>query len=233
VERNAQKNATVNLIAAVVAFIAAFAITMFVNSLAGQAASVFLGLAVLVAFTGWFQMRLEENERLEKLELDELARNQGDSALFAAKDSEVFPARRAREQFEKFFVPGFCVLLLLLEAAGAWLLWHWIGRAGAGLSAGRAMPALSLFAIVSLLLFLLGLMSDYFCGRPAAHGSWWASTLYSVTPNWQLFWLADAINLGKSTFHWDYVAKALVYAVCYAGAALAAGAILFEERELG
>jgi regulator of protease activity HflC (stomatin/prohibitin superfamily) len=159
VERNAQKNATVNLIAAVVAFIAAFAITMFVNSLAGQAASVFLGLAILVAFTGWFQMRLEENERLEKLEMDELARNQGESALFAAKDSEVFPARRAREQFEKFFVPGFCVLLLLLEAVGAWLLWHWIGRPVAGLNPERAMPALSLFAIVSLLLFLLGRFS--------------------------------------------------------------------------
>ena len=158
-ERNAQKNATVNLIAAVVAFIAAFAITMLVNSLAGQAASVFLGLAVLVAFTGWFQMRLEENERLEKLELDELARNQGDSALFAAKDSEVFPARRAREQFEKFFVPGFCVLLFLLETGAAWLLWHWIGRPAAGLNSGRAMPALSLFAIVSLLLFLLGRFS--------------------------------------------------------------------------
>jgi hypothetical protein len=82
-------------------------------------------------------------------------------------------------------------------------------------------------------IFLLGLMSDYFFGRAAAHGSWLASTLYSVIPNWQLFWLADAINLGKSTFHWDYVAKALGYAVCYAGAALAAGAVLFEERELG
>ena len=158
-ERNAQKNATVNLIAAVVTFIAAFAVTMFVNSLAGQAASIFLGLAVLVAFTGWFQMRLEENERLEKLEMDELARSQGESALFAAKDSEVFPARRAREQFEKFLVPGFCILLLLLEVGGAWLLWHWIARAAAGLIPGRAMPALSLFAIISLLLFLLGRFS--------------------------------------------------------------------------
>ncbi len=126
-ERNTQKNGSVNLAAAAVTFIAAFAVTVFVNSLAGQVASVFLGLTVLVAFTGWFQMRLEENERLEKLELDELARIQGESALFAAKDSEVFPARRAREQFEKYFVPGFCVLLLLLEAGAAWVLWHWIG----------------------------------------------------------------------------------------------------------
>ncbi len=158
-ERNTQKNGSVNLVAAVAGFVAAFAVTIFVNSAAGQVASVFLGLAVLVAFTSWFQMRLEENERLEKLEMDELARNQGDSALFAAKDSEVFPARRAREQFEKYFVPGFCVLLLLLEAGGAWLLWHWIGKPSAGLNSLRAMPALSLFAIISLLLFLLGRFS--------------------------------------------------------------------------
>jgi len=80
--------------------------------------------------------------------------------------------------------------------------------------------------------FLLGLMSDYFFGRRAEAGSWWASTLYTVVPNWQLFWLADALESGKDTFHWEYVGKAFVYMVGYAGAALAAGAALFEEREL-
>ena len=73
-------------------------------------------------------MRLEENERLEKLEVEELARAKGESTLFESKEAEVFPARRAREQFEKFFVPGFAVLLFLLEAGGAWLLWRWIGQ---------------------------------------------------------------------------------------------------------
>jgi ABC-type transport system involved in multi-copper enzyme maturation permease subunit len=81
-------------------------------------------------------------------------------------------------------------------------------------------------------IFLLGLMSDYFFGQHAAQGGWWASALYSLVPNWQLFWLADAIDSGKSTFHWDYVGKAFGYAACYAGAALAIGAALFEEREL-
>ena len=63
-------------------------------------------------------------------------------------------------------------------------------------------------------------------------GNWWASALYSVIPNWQLFWLADAIETGKNTFQWAYVGKAFAYAVCYAGAALALGTALFEEREL-
>ena len=66
------------------------------------------------------------------------------STLFEAKDAEVFPAQRAREQFEKFFVPGFGVLLLLLEAGGAWLLWRWISQATGGIAPDRAMPALSL-----------------------------------------------------------------------------------------
>ncbi|HEX3890183.1 MAG TPA: SPFH domain-containing protein [Verrucomicrobiae bacterium] len=148
-----------NLLAAVMIFIAAFVVTCYVNSLAGQTASVFLGLGALVAFASWFQVRLEENERLEKLEIDELARAKGESALFDAKESEVFPARRSRELFEKFFVPGFAVLLFILEAGGAWLLWHWAGKATGGITPERAMPSLALFAIFALLLFLLGRFS--------------------------------------------------------------------------
>ncbi|HEY1717932.1 MAG TPA: SPFH domain-containing protein [Verrucomicrobiae bacterium] len=158
-ERNTQKNGLVNLIAAVVIFIAAFAVAVFVNSLAGRTASIFLGLVTLVAFASWFHMRIEENERLEKLEMDELARAKGESALFDAKESEVFPARRSREQFEKFFVPGFAVLLFILAAGGAWLLWRWTGKAAGGIVPERAMPALSFFAIFALLLFLIGRFS--------------------------------------------------------------------------
>ncbi len=158
-ERNVQKNGLVNLVAAVLIFLAALVVTTYAHTLAGQAGSVFLGLGMLVAFTGWFQMRLEENERLEKLEFDELARNKGESALFKAKESEVFPASRSREQFEKYFVPGFAVLLLLLEAGGAWLLWNWSGKTTVAIKDASATAALSLFAIFALLLFLLGRFS--------------------------------------------------------------------------
>jgi ABC-type transport system involved in multi-copper enzyme maturation permease subunit len=84
--------------------------------------------------------------------------------------------------------------------------------------------------------FLIGLMSDYFYsqagGKVGGGGPWWASTLYTIIPNWQLLWFADAIDSGKSTFEWSYVCKAFAYVVCYAGAALAMGTALFEEREL-
>jgi len=68
--------------------------------------------------------------------------------------------------------------------------------------------------------------------RAGMGGAWWASVLYTVTPNWQLFWLADALAEGRSTFHWGYVGKAFVYMAAYVGAALAAAILLFQEREL-
>jgi regulator of protease activity HflC (stomatin/prohibitin superfamily) len=158
VERNIQKNGLVNLAVAVLIFLASFGVTVFAGSLAGQAAAVFLGLGVLVAFISWFQMRLEENERLEKLELDELARSRG-ASLFESKDGGSFPAQNARLQFEKYFVPGFTVLVLLLEAGGAWFLWDWSGKTTTGLKETNATASLSLFAIFALLLFLIGRFS--------------------------------------------------------------------------
>jgi hypothetical protein len=138
----------------------------------------------------------------------------------------------------------------LLPAGILILFALWI-LAAVALACSTRFDTIPTLAICSAI-FLVGLMSDYFFGRAASHAghpnviwfastgsnflsvlqSWVASILYTIIPNWQLFWLADAIETGKSTFHWDYIAKAFVYTVCYAGAALAVGTALFEEREL-
>jgi ABC-type transport system involved in multi-copper enzyme maturation permease subunit len=118
----------------------------------------------------------------------------------------------------------------LLPAGILILFALWI-LAAVALACSTRFDTIPTLAICSAI-FLVGLMSDYFFGIHAQAGNWWASTLYSIIPNWQLFWLADAIETGKSTFHWDYVGTAFAYAVCYAGAALAVGTALFEEREL-
>lgn len=84
-------------------------------------------------------------------------------------------------------------------------------------------------------LFLLGLMSDYLFGRQAEAGKWWATVCHTVLPNWQLFWLADAIEGTRNHAIpgvWGYVAKAGGYVVGYLGAALAVALMLFEDREL-
>src|SRR5437773_12255364 len=62
-------------------------------------------------------------------------------------------------------------------------------------------------------------------------GRWWASVLYTIVPNWQLFWLADALE-GKNQIPWSYVGRAFGYVVGYLGASLALGLLLFEDREL-
>jgi len=89
------------------------------------------------------------------------------------------------------------------------------------------MPTL---AICSGVLFL-GLMSDWlFLGRVDG-GSWWASILYTVTPNWQNFWLADVLE-GDGAIPNRYIGQALVYLVGYVGATLSVALWLFEDREL-
>jgi hypothetical protein len=118
-----------------------------------------------------------------------------------------------------------------LVPAGILILFAlWILSAIA-LACSTRLDMIATLAICSAV-FLVGLMSDYLFGLPAAKGNWWASTLYSIVPNWQLFWLADALETGKNTFQWAYVGKAFGYAVFYCGAALAVAVALFDEREL-
>ena len=118
-----------------------------------------------------------------------------------------------------------------LVPAGLLILFAlWI-LAAIALACSTRLDTIATLAVCTAI-FLVGLMSDYFFGQRAEHGEWWASTLYSIIPNWQLFWLADAIETGKNTFQWAYVGKAFGYMVCYAAAALAVGLALFEDREL-
>lgn len=158
-ERSTQKNGIVNLLTLLLVGVAGFAAARFSHSLGGQVSVVFLGLGLLIAAVSWFQMRLEENERLERLELESLAKSKKDSTLFENKDAELFPARRSREQFERFFVPGFTVILCLLLAAGVYLFWRWFQQPTTVVELRQPTTALSLFALFSLVLFLLGRFS--------------------------------------------------------------------------
>ncbi len=125
----------------------------------------------------------------------------------------------------------FSVVDWRLVPAGILILFAlWI-LAALALACSTRFDMIPTLAICSAL-FLVGLMSDYLFGRPAERGVWWGSVLYTLVPNWQNFWLADALDSGKSTFHWGYVAKAFAYVVGYVGATLAVAVALFEDREL-
>jgi ABC-type transport system involved in multi-copper enzyme maturation permease subunit len=121
----------------------------------------------------------------------------------------------------------------LVPAAVLILFALWI-LAALALACSTRLDMIPTLAICSAL-FLLGLVSDYIyfkLGGTLEGGPWWATALYTVLPNWQNFWLADVLTTGKGAFHWGYVGKALVYVIGYAGAALSAAVLLFEEREL-
>jgi len=162
-ERNTQRHGLINVLIALGAGIAAFCVARYTNSLAGQIETVFLGLGILVAAVSWFQMRLEESERLERLELEELGKTHAESALFEGRDSDVFPAQRSREQFEKFFIPIFTVLLCLVEAGGAYFLWRWIAKYHLAPPAIKEpMAGAFLFLLLFLIQFLVGRFSATF-----------------------------------------------------------------------
>ncbi len=118
-------------------------------------------------------------------------------------------------------VPATLLVLLAL-----WTL------AGLALACSTRLEIIPTLAICSAL-FLLGLMSQYLFSDRAHAGNPLAALLYAVTPNWQLFWISDALETGGTDFYWGYVAKAVGYSACYVGASLAMAVMLFEDRELG
>jgi regulator of protease activity HflC (stomatin/prohibitin superfamily) len=154
-ELNTHKNAVLNTAVLLLLAAGVFAVARYAHSLAGQVAAVFIAFGFVVALVSWFQMRLEERERLERLEFDELTKGPSSGALFNEDESEVFPARRSREQFERFFIPGLTVLLLLMQAVSAWLLWQSLHKV-ARLPLHQPAVALSFFGVFFLILFLLG-----------------------------------------------------------------------------
>lgn len=154
-ERNSHKTGLVNLLVLLLLALVGFGTALYAHALTGQLASVFLGLGVLIAAVSYFQMRLEERERMEKMEVDELARAPGGSALFGREEADTFPARRAREQFERYFVPGYTIFICLLQAGLAYGLWRWLGKI---VIAPLYQPtvALGVLGLAGLALFLVG-----------------------------------------------------------------------------
>ena len=119
-------------------------------------------------------------------------------------------------------VPASILILFAL-----WIL------ASLALLCSTRLEMISTLAICSAV-FLLGLMSDYLyanLGGTLEGGPLWATALYALLPNWQLLWMADALEEGKSIPP-KYVFTSLAYVVAYVGVALAGALWLFEDREL-
>ena len=84
---------------------------------------------------------------------------------------------------------------------------------------------------ISTLLFVLGLMSNYlFQPEP---GSWSVikSIFYALLPNWQMFWLADALATRK-TIPLEYLGYAALYVVLYIGLCSMWAVLVFQDKEI-
>ncbi len=150
-EHNLKPTGLVNLLIALAAAGLGTAIARSTASYTDEVVGVFLGLGFLVALFSYFQMRMEAREKFEKLELDELAKSARSTTLFEATDAEAFPARRAREQFERWLVPAFCLVLLVLQAAAA----LWLGKQVLNPEAREVRTSLPMMAAFFGFLFFL------------------------------------------------------------------------------
>jgi ABC-type transport system involved in multi-copper enzyme maturation permease subunit len=87
--------------------------------------------------------------------------------------------------------------------------------------------------------FLLGLLSDWMLGSRLASDSGMSPLLHgffsvcrAMLPNFQLFWLSDALTQ-KRVIPLDYIGYAIPYAAALVASLLSVATILFQRREVG
>ena len=84
--------------------------------------------------------------------------------------------------------------------------------------------------IFSSAVFMIGLMSDYLFGRHAG-ASHVSAFLYRILPNWQHFWVSDALSNG-GTIPALYILNAGQYALIYLAGILCLGILSFRYAEM-
>ncbi len=55
--------------------------------------------------------------------------------------------------------------------------------------------------------------------------------IYGLVPNWQHFWVIDALN-GEGSIPWTYVAYVGLYSLLYLTGILCVGLFLFRQGEI-
>ncbi len=83
-----------------------------------------------------------------------------------------------------------------------------------------------------LILLAAGLAADQVLKPVAEMGQTWAKVLYRLIPNFQCFWMVDALS-EYQVIPWDYMGSALSYGSLWVAAFLLLGMALFETREVG
>ena len=85
--------------------------------------------------------------------------------------------------------------------------------------------------MICAMIFVVGLMSDYLLGR-FAESNWLAKVLYACIPNWQLFWMADALAV-KKQIPLEYVLLGGLYILLFLVLFVGMAVLMFWHREIG
>ena len=130
-----------------------------------------------------------------------------------------------------------------LPAAGLNPAYHWkvvpalilvtFGVCTLGVLASALSTRLGLLQnmLACAVIFVLGLMSDYLFSE-LAETNLAVAVIHCAIPNWQLFWMADALAAGK-VIPWEYVVFGSVYFLLFTLLFLTVGALMFAHREVG
>jgi regulator of protease activity HflC (stomatin/prohibitin superfamily) len=158
-DQNTKRTGLLNCVVLLGAALGMLLVSRYVSSSAAVMAAILTGYGLLVALLSYLHIGLLEREQFEKMEIEELSKSRGSESLFATAGADTFPARRSREQFERFFIPTCAAVLFLLQAAGAYWPWQKLA-AMPPVMADRAKLAMSLLGLMGMILFLLGKYSS-------------------------------------------------------------------------
>lgn len=109
-----------NLLISLMALVGGVVLVTATGAGTAYAVLIFMGVGMVIAAVSWGHMLLANREQLEQMELEEVSRGRDGEALFA--EGDVLPAKRSREQFEKWGVPIVAVIILLIQVWGVYYL---------------------------------------------------------------------------------------------------------------
>ena len=124
---------------------------------------------------------------------------------------------------DHFMSPWLLMPALLLMFPAIWLM---------GIISATIAIRLDFVAnlLICLSVFLLGLVTQYFTTMYLGNG-FFADIISVIIPNWQYFWMADALN-ARIMVPYAYVLLSIIYVVAYTGIWFVWALYLFQDTEL-
>ncbi len=126
-EKTPSKNIWTNFLILTATGTGAFVVAARGGSMAGLLAAIYSAVGILVTIISFMHMRHYRAEEQERLEVEQLKDRESSVAMFES-DGDVLRAKRAREQFEKWFVPSWTILIMVAQGLAAFLLYQFFTR---------------------------------------------------------------------------------------------------------